>query len=60
MWFKKILNDAMRTLGRRPNRLSLRHSVVRPPVDDEDVPEFVETVYDQDGLRSIHNHEFMR
>jgi hypothetical protein len=56
MWFKKILNNAMRTLEHRPNRLSFQHSVVRPPVDDEDLPEFVETVHDQDGLRSMHNH----
>lgn len=60
MWLKKILNKAMRTWERRPNRLSSQHPVVPPPVDGDDLSEFIETVYDQDGLRSIHNHEFMR
>lgn len=60
MWFQKILNTAKRTWERRPNRLSFQPSVGRPPVDEDELAESVETVYDQDGLRSIHNHEFMR
>ena len=52
-----MLTSLLRKLGintRFPNRVSPALSV------DIDVPEEPNSVYDQDGLRTIHNHDFKR